>query len=1053
MKDDQGLGLFFDFLDIAAGNESSKAQFKLKSGERREVCVLFADIKNATALGSKLDPEMFSARIDPLMKRFTKCINYYGGYVDKYMGDGIMALFGARRASEQDTERAVLAGLKMIEQLELYNQKIQGENSTDQVAIQIRIGINTGLAVVGKVGEEREGDFTVIGSTVNLAQRMEANAPVNRILLPVHTRQIVDRFFEFEYFGLVQAKGFDKPVESYTVLRPRLETGQRWLRRKSLFVGRDAELAKLTAAFAHLEHHLQGLDDQHPGISIIGIKGDAGLGKSRLVYELQQAHLGRMTSIACAASGILPSPFNLFINLLENEFHLSASEPLGIRQEKLEAGFDKLSVHLDDAGLDILSDALPLIGMLLQIPYPDPRIRLSGNELFVHIRMALQSLIEIILKTKLEQGKPVVLILDDLHWLDENSATVLGTILQRIFRDEAMDLQDKILVLMQYRQDYTPPESICGYAGFEELELKPLGDIEIKRLIRLNTKDLNLPDELLDKVVKLSNGNPFYLEEWCSFLYEHPSQDLENLPVPPNLHALILSRLDLLETSIRLLLQKAAVIGQEFFVDILSWIEDKLFDPIDVSTTLAKLEHQAFILKLLGFDYSAYFFKHITTRDVAYHTLLLENRKILHRLSAEAIEALYPQRQDEFLYPLAEHYHHADIPDKAIYYLEKAAAACKKNYCNKEALKYYHRLYTWLTQDPGQWKEPEQQLCPPPSIARVLINIAEINSLIGEWDETETTLQEAFGEANRTTAQKDIFDCLRLRGILAFRKGKMDQALADWESGLSTAQELDKADSSNETKLLLAIAHGNLGIWYQHHKQTEPALEHHRKSLDYARTTNSQIQIAKTLSNLGFYSINLGNYLEAETLLNQCLEICREERLLQLESIALGNLGYLYHKQGKLDNARPYFEQKWLLVDKLDDMAERIKVLGNIGNIHRDKGEHREALEYYRRVLELKTRLGNKQELAITHCAIADELAEIGQIQEAITQIEQAIEYSMDNPKKQCEYIYYQATYHLQAGDSEQALNQCQMALVMAQESARTQVANLCEELKTKLTK
>ena len=102
MKDDQGLGLFFDFLDIAAGNESSKAQFKLKSGERREVCVLFADIKNATALGSKLDPEMFSARIDPLMKRFTKCINYYGGYVDKYMGDGIMALFGARRASEQD---------------------------------------------------------------------------------------------------------------------------------------------------------------------------------------------------------------------------------------------------------------------------------------------------------------------------------------------------------------------------------------------------------------------------------------------------------------------------------------------------------------------------------------------------------------------------------------------------------------------------------------------------------------------------------------------------------------------------------------------------------------------------------------------------------------------------------------------------------------------------------------------------------------------------------------------------------------------------------------
>ena len=190
MKDEHDIGLFFDFLDITADNESKKDKFKLRSGERREVCILFADVKNSTVLGSQLDPEVFQSKLDPLMKRFTKCINYYGGYVDKYMGDGIMALFGAKHDTEQDTERAVLAALKMIEQLELYNRKLNAELPSQDAAIGVRIGINTGLVVVGKVGEEREGDFTVTGAAVHLAQRMEANAPVGKILLPLQSMQI-----------------------------------------------------------------------------------------------------------------------------------------------------------------------------------------------------------------------------------------------------------------------------------------------------------------------------------------------------------------------------------------------------------------------------------------------------------------------------------------------------------------------------------------------------------------------------------------------------------------------------------------------------------------------------------------------------------------------------------------------------------------------------------------------------------------------------------------------------------------------------------------------
>jgi len=196
---------YFDLLDPFGENEVQKEKLRLKEGERREVAILFADVKGSTALGVKLDPEAFKQTLDPLMKRFSRCITYYGGYVDKYMGDGIMALFGARRASEQDTERAVMAALKMITQLDWINRKLATEMGSEAPILKVRIGINTGLVVVGKVGEEREGDFTVIGAAVNLAQRMEVNAPDNSILLPYPVMQAVERFFEFERYGCVQA--------------------------------------------------------------------------------------------------------------------------------------------------------------------------------------------------------------------------------------------------------------------------------------------------------------------------------------------------------------------------------------------------------------------------------------------------------------------------------------------------------------------------------------------------------------------------------------------------------------------------------------------------------------------------------------------------------------------------------------------------------------------------------------------------------------------------------------------------------------------------------
>lgn len=1061
MTRDTEQDFFFNLLEPEEENRLQREKLRLKEGERREVSILFADVKNSTVMGSRLDPEVFHRKLDELMKRFTRCITYYGGYVDKYIGDGIMALFGAKKATEQDTERAILAALRIIEQVKQYNLAKQRENASQEEQIGVRIGINSGLVLVGKVGEAREGDFTVTGAAVHLAQRMEANAPVGKILVPLHTKLAAERFIEFESFGSIQAKGFAEPIETFAVLKPKLDKDNRWYQRLSVFVGRDTELALLNKAFSSLERRTQGLVEEKDEIRVIGLCADAGLGKSRLVHEFTSPLMNRSLVLTATASGLVKTPFNLFSNLLEHEFGLQLTEDRASKQEKLETGFKKLFDSLPDSNAPALWDCLPLIGFLLEIPYSDVRLKLGGPDLLAHLKIALKTVVLQIISQKTRQGKPLILILDDLHWLDESSAAVLGELLQILLDSRENEAFLPVLIIMQYRQDYLVPESISKLDSFRQLELKPLSDNDIMRLIRFHTQGQPIPSEILEKVRLLSSGNPFYLEEWCNYLHELPKHDLYDLPVPNNLHALILSRLDLLDSAIRILLQKASVIGHEFLVEILRWMESKLYNPSDLEDTLINLEQQSFILKLLGFDYSAYFFKHIITRDVAYQTLLLENRKILHHLAAQAIEELYPDRNEEFLFQLADHYHRAEIPGKAIFYLEKAALAAKKAYSNKLSIELFEKLLIWVKEgwkdgrlEGGKvegevsgkvegWKSVSEAeslgtakaetsldiIYQALSPARILIHLAEIKWLIGLWDSSDLDLQQALSFAEQSQDTEELFDCHRQKGISAFQKGNVTLAKTEWDTCLelanssphdpSTSRPLDLStprlhDSTtprlpdSQTSRLLAIIHGNLGIWYQHHKLYDEALAHHNQSLEFADSIHDELRKARTLSNLGLMFLNQKYYPKAESHFLACLEIAEANQYLKEQSIALGNLGYLAYKQGESDKAMQFYEKKWLLVDKMDDKAELIKVLGNIANIHRDKGQHREALEYYQKVLAYKEKMGNDREIAITNYCIAEEFISLGDYSYATKYIQAAISaipYSEELQRKYLEKL------------------------------------------------
>ncbi|MCB5271853.1 MAG: tetratricopeptide repeat protein [Candidatus Cloacimonetes bacterium] len=923
--------LFFgtDFLS----DEVEEKKLSLKEGELREVSVLFADIKGFTSISKLFEPEVIHGKMDEIMKIFSRCINFYGGFVDKYMGDGIMALFGAKKATEQDTQRSILAAIKMQEQLALYNKLLTREPGFEGLELGLRIGINTGMVSVGKVGESREGDFTVYGPEVNLASRMESNAPVNRIMLPKSTMQLVADIFDFESQGPVSVKGMDEPIDCWLVIGQKTEARTA---PKSVFIGRDLELKALHEAFAKAKS----------GTQIVGLKGDAGIGKSRLIQEFT-THAENALILQGACSTISPSPFNLFSKIFENYFQIRHSAPV----EQKKAGLNEALKALaeESSNPQEILDSLPLIGLLLEIRYPDPRIEQKGKDLLNHCLRAVETVLMALIAKASKAGEGIILILDDIHLVDEPSAQAIDFLLAR---HEAQNTG--ILILALYRLDYPILSSITDHPAFQELELTALDQHGIDELLNHYTTDMNLSETTLKLVSELSNGNPFFLEEWCNYIGNLPKTELDEYPVPGNLHALILSRLDNLPQNLRMLLHKASVIGHEFFLEILREVEAKLDDPANVEATLHDLEKHSMIMRMLGFDFSTYFFKHITTREVAYQTLLHQNRKMLHELTAEAIEQLYTGELDEFIFALAEHYQKAELPDKAIPYMILAVDKAAKVYDNTLALKLGEKLLALLSDDLQK--------------TELLIKLADIRWLTGNWEEAAALIEKAESICPQHSIQK--CEIYRFNGVAAFFMGDFDSALSEFTSGYTLATNFGD-------KLQICISMSNLGIWHQHHSNYAEALQYHHNSLALAESLGEIQRQAKTHSNLGLIQLELADFDAAYLAFETSLKLSEEHQYLRDESIALGNLGWACLSAKRYPEAEAYLMRKLDLAKRMNDKLEIIKAVGNLGNLHFDQGEYSQALPYYEESLAIKQRLGNQQEIANSKKMIELTLAEI----------------------------------------------------------------------------
>ena len=590
-------------------------------GERKTITVLFADIQGSMDLLESLDPEDARGIFDPALALMVEVVRRFDGHVVQSTGDGIFALFGAPIAHEDHPQRAIYAALELQQRIQRYSESLR---ESDQPPIFVRVGINTGEAVVRSVRtDDARVEYTPIGHATSLASRLQSLAKPGTVVVGDETRKLSEGFFEFRALDPRTIKGVSQPVIAYEViglgpLRTRLEAATR--RGLIKFVGRDAELTEMKRA----------LERAHSGHGqIVGVVGEAGVGKSRLFHQLK-ATVGSGFKLL-EASGIAHAKRWVYlplIELLQKYFDFQPDDDGDKRRHKIETRL----TNLDQS----LLDTIPYLNALLGVPEADDPIGQMAPQL--RKQRTLDAIKRLLVRESLVQ--PLLIIFEDLHWFDAESLEFLT-----LLTNSLGNL--RILMLINHRPEFT--HSSGGKSYYRQLRLDPLEADPAEELLSALLTDAVELRPLKELIVEKSEGNPLFIEEIVRALFENGTvvRDEERVRVarsraqiviPATVQGIVASRIDLLPPAERGLLQSLAVIGEEFPLPVARHALGKTED--ELLGSLASLQAAEFIYERPTITQIEYTFKHALIHDVAYKSVLQERRKVIHGRTAEAFEAV-----------------------------------------------------------------------------------------------------------------------------------------------------------------------------------------------------------------------------------------------------------------------------------------------------------------------------------------------------------------------------------------------------------------------------
>jgi class 3 adenylate cyclase/tetratricopeptide (TPR) repeat protein len=659
-------------------------------GERKYVTVLFSDLSGYTSMSEKLDPEELKEIMSRIFGEIAQVVTKYEGFIEKFIGDAVMALFGAPKAHEDDPVRAIRASREIHERIETLSPEI--EKRIGQ-SISMHTGINTGLVVTGEMDMEK-GTHGVAGDTINLASRLQNLAKKGEILVGHDTFRQAEGHYAFEALEPTEVKGKAEPVKIYKVssARDKPITTHRLSGLRADLIGRRAEIGQLYDAVDHLA---KGRG------RIFSICGDAGTGKSRLVEDFKNSldlnEIQWLEGHAYAYSQNIP--FFPLIDLLNRIFKIDEGDPPESVRNKIESGIGQL-VEGNEA-------FAPYVGRLYSLSYPE--LEDVSPEFW---RSRLKEAVMAIL-TATAKRSPTIFFLEDLHWADPSHVELM--------RNALLEIRQPAIVLCVYRPVFslfTSHQLGTVSKIYQEIRLGDLSLSDAENMLESLLKTKDIPSDLWQFVQDKAEGNPFYLEELVNSLIESEilardngswkiTKPINESEISSTIHGLISGRLDRLETHTKRIVQEASVIGRAFLYDILRKVTE-LDDRIDRSlNTLERLD----LIRTRSVEPDVeYMFKHPLTQEVVYNGLLKKDRQGIHEQIATVMEQLFQDRLVEFYETLAFHFKQSQSVSKAVEYLMKSGDKSVGRYAVEEAHQYYQEAFSILSSKPEKTVEEKQRL-------------------------------------------------------------------------------------------------------------------------------------------------------------------------------------------------------------------------------------------------------------------------------------------------------------------------------------------------------
>ena len=899
----------------------SAAQSRARAAEQRlkPVSVLFMDVVGSTDLSQQLDPEDVHAVMDSALERLTAVVRAQRGRVLQYAGDSLLAVFGADQALEDDPERAVRAGLAIIEEAPLLAARFRAEHGL--TGFSLRVGINTGPVLLGG-GVDAEG--SIRGITVNIAARMEQTAPVGSLRISHDTYRHVRGVFEVEPQEPIKVKGIAEPVRSYLVLRARpraFRVANRGLEGvETRMVGRDAELKRLTETFENV------CDDGK--LALVTVIGDAGLGKSRLGFEFGHWLELRREPVRFFQGRPQPYgnnvPYGLLRDLLAWRFEILDGDSQATAKAKLAQGFGPVL-------RERAAEQTALIGQLIGLDFDtDPHIVGIANEAKQIRDRAFHALAQYFRLLYQQTGVPIVLLLDDLHWADEGSLDFVNHLAQA-----ARDLPLMVLNLTRSTLFERRPLWGSGQSNHERIDLGPLSKRGSRELVdTLLSRLQTVPAALRDLLTTSAEGNPYFVEELVGMLIDDgvivtgPEQwqvvgeKLLDVHVPPTLAGVLQARIDGLPPAEKSALQQASVIGHVFWDEALRRIAPASPDALDGLTR----RELAYGRETSAFDGTREFvFKHHVLHQVTYDSVLKRDKREQHRQTADWLVVRSSDRASEYFGLIANHYERAGDTANAVNYLRKAGDDAAGSYASAAALDYLGRALA---------------LVPPDDVATRFALLLTHRSVLSN---TGRRAEQAEDVAALEALAEQLDDVHRaraagLRASHALVTGDYPGACAAAARAVALAESAGASGAALQARINWARALQFQGDYASAKEQIE-------QSLLLAREVGDRRVESTTLAQLGILAFQRGLYGAARSHYQAARAIAREIGDLSVESGLINNLGEIEYVLGDYDAAFELLQSGRLVCREIGQRMADAYLLCNMAHITFLRGDAAAAIE------------------------------------------------------------------------------------------------------------